>query len=257
MSVNWRRFTPPFWVGNSNLGKDGYFHRFRLKPYNYAGYNAWVSFKSLTQTNSLRQRTTMIRTLCLSLIAALAFCAQTNADFLIDDFVTLDVANDAATQLVYSAGGGDIFVEVSSTGGTVITNGSGYTATAFTTGDTFTVSYTWSTPTFDDLQGTSGLELASIPQGFAPDWNLDISLDGVTNAYSGSAIGAPGGSIALDTATELTFSYTWTAATTPVFGASGFFGSVGSAPLFATPEPTTFAMLGSVAVLGLVRRRRR
>jgi hypothetical protein len=199
----------------------------------------------------LDQEKLMIRKLALSLLAVLAFSCQANAEFIIDNFFTVDVENDAVATLVHAAGGGNIFVEASTTGGTTVSSapGAGYSFTGAS--NTFTLSYTWDVPTFDDLQSISGLELPIVPQS-AVGWNLDISTDGVTTDYSGPAISAPGTPpIQLDAATELTFAYTFSGA-----GLAGQFGGFGSV-LIATPEPTALMMLGSVAGLGLIRRRRR
>ena len=77
----------------------------------------------------------MIRKLALSLLAVLAFSCQANAEFIIDNFFTVDVENDAVATLVHAAGGGNIFVEASTTGGTTVSSapGAGYSFTGAST----------------------------------------------------------------------------------------------------------------------------
>lgn len=203
----------------------------------------------------------MKRIVLLALAAFLCLSGQSQAEFLIDSFKFVDnIANDGNGVLVHAAGGGNIYAEVETTGtmSLMATPGSGYTLTTPSAGDTFRITYTW-TPngtypggaTFDALQSISGLQLAPIPQAFI-GWDINIGLGAAGLGYAGPALGAPGATtINLDDATELEFTYTYNS------GLSfGQFGGPGS-PLFATPEPTGMVMMGSIAVVGLLRRRRK
>ncbi|MEM7783308.1 MAG: PEP-CTERM sorting domain-containing protein [Planctomycetota bacterium] len=197
----------------------------------------------------------MIRTLSLACVAALMFCGNASGIFIIDNFFRVDtVANDGITRLATPHGGGNIFAEATTTGATIFgaTDQQGYFVQAVNPGDTFTLTYTWDVPTFDDLQSVSGNQIAAIPQAFAGAWTLVIDGGAAGVLFNGTALGAPGVPIDIDTTDQLAFTFTWGG-----FGPGiGQFGGPGS-PLIATPEPTAALMLGSVIGLGIARRRRR
>ena len=197
----------------------------------------------------------MIRTLTLAVAAAFMFCGQANAIFIIDSFGKVDtIADDAVGRQIQTTATGTIFAEVTTTGFGIFgaADKAGYFYQAVAPGDTFTLTYTWDVPTFDDLQSVSGNEIAAIPAAFAGSWDLVIDGGAAGILYNGTALGAPGVPIEIDNATELSFSYTWNA----IGAGIGQFGGPGS-PLIATPEPTAALMLGSVLGLGIARRRRR
>ena len=196
----------------------------------------------------------MIRSL-LPAVAFLAFLVSgAQADFLIDNFTSLDTPNDAAASAA-NPNAGVITVEAFSTGG-ILQAQSANDLYAFSAvnGDNFTILYDWA-GLYEDLPGASiggkVERIESIPVstlfGSLGDWQMTISRGAAgtdtytasNNIYGESLIGAD--------ALSFTFEYSGAGSSVMLFGGAG---------LIATPEPTSFMMLGSVAVLGLVRRRR-
>ena len=194
----------------------------------------------------------------LALLFTVLLCSNAQADFLIDNFTVLDDVGGPAT----SIGSNGITVAVSdNTGTTTATNSDDdnnrYTFTANNVGDSFVVSYDFG-GIFDDLQSVSGNLLTRSPVSFFGDWTMTIDTGLGTPATFGPTIPTnlptP---IELDNATELTYTFTFNGG--DPFGAGFGFGTFGgpSNPLFATPEPTTFSMLGMAGLIVLFPRRRR
>lgn len=197
----------------------------------------------------------MIRSL-LPALATLAFLVSgAQADFLIDNFSNLDTPNDMAASAA-NPNGGFVTVEAFSSGGTLAIQPANdlYTFGA-TTGESFTLLYDWA-GLYENVPGASiggKIErIEDIPLGILfgslNDWVMTIdrgaagsnSYTASSNIYGESLIGAD--------QLAFTFEYTGAGASVILFG---------GADLIATPEPTSLMMLGSVAVVGLVRRRRR
>ena len=72
------------------------------------------------------------------------------------------------------------------------------------------------------------------------------------NAAASTILASP---IALDNATELTYTFTYDGGSPVGFGIGSLGGTANA--LFATPEPTAFLMLGTAGLIVLSRRRRR
>jgi hypothetical protein len=187
----------------------------------------------------------MIRSLFLSLAVVFALCCSANADFIIDDFNGVD-ADPVNMNGPFDMGSG-IFVDVTSSGGTAFSlDGFGYGVTGATGGDSFSVAYTWASNFGGNISSVLGNEIVSIPTAFSVlGWNTTVDTGAGAVAYNSGDV------IAMDAATQLTFSFT------SLGGPLGATGSFGGAALVATPEPTALMMLGSVAGFGLIRRRRR
>ena len=123
-------------------------------------------------------------------------------------------------------------------------------------GDSFTVKYDWA-GIFNDLQSTSGNELIASPISFFGDWTMTIDTGvGTPATYGPSLPTFLPSAIALDNATELTYTFTYDGGSPFPFGGLGSFGGP-SNPLFATPEPTSLIMFGTAGLVLLSRRRRR
>jgi hypothetical protein len=186
----------------------------------------------------------------LAVLCTMLFCCSAQAEFYIDNFTTLDAVGGGSTPI----GSNGISVEISNSGGTTTVDNSlqQYQFLATTAGDSFTVSYDW-TGLFDSLQSVSGNELSTIPVGLFGTWTMEVDTGASsTTIPATAALGSP---IALDNATQLDFTFTYVSGS--VFGFSGVTFGGASQPLFATPEPTAFFMLGTAGVILLSRRRRR
>ena len=193
----------------------------------------------------------LARSVALAL-AALVFSTPVQAEFFIDNFQVLDVANDASPTSLSSG----ISVEVSGPGVALDPSNDRYVFNAANIGDTFTVRYDWA-GVFDDLQSISGLELDRLAIGaFFGDWSLTIDTGISTHSFGPALPTILTSPIALDNATELTFEFEYTGGSPIPTGGVGTWGGL-SNPLFATPEPTGLLLLGSVGVVGLLQRRRR
>lgn len=194
----------------------------------------------------------MIRTLSLAVLTAMMLCSQASADFIIDDFQQLDLSNDGNATLVHAAGGGNIFLEVTSTGAADAVDGGGgtYVVSGGAANDTVTFLYTWDTATFNDLQSVSGNQLPAVPFGYVGSWSLDVDTGVGTTNFAVAPLGLFGTPIELDDATQLELTFTFN-------GGLNFaqYGGLAN-PLIATPEPTAALMLGSALCFGMVRRRR-
>ena len=200
----------------------------------------------------------MKRITFLALLLTGLLCSTAQADFFIDNFSVLDDVGGGAT----SIGSNGITVAVTDTIGagssTVVDDvNSQYQFTANNAGDTFVVSYDWA-GVFGDLQSVSGLQLTQSPLNFFGDWTLSIntgvSTSGPFDPTIPTFLGTP---IDLDNATELTYIFTYNGGSSlPLGFGFGTFGET-SNPLFATPEPTAFMMLGTAGLIVLSRRRRK
>ena len=192
----------------------------------------------------------------LPLLLTGLLCSTAQADFFIDNFSILDDVGGGAT----SIGSSGISVEVTDSIGagssTVVDDvNNQYVFTANNIGDTFVVSYDWA-GVFGDLASVSGLQLTQSPLNFFGDWTLTIETGDSTSGLldpTSSVLGP----IDLDNATELTYTFTYNGGNT--FPLNFGFGTLGgsSNPLFATPEPTAFMMLGTAGLIVLSRRRRK
>ena len=198
----------------------------------------------------------MKRITFLALLLTGLLCSTAQADFFIDNFSILDDVGGGAT----SIGSSGITVEVTDTTGTTTATAldaanSRYLFTPNNIGDSFVVSYDWA-GVFDDLQSVSGTQLTQSPVAFFGDWTLTIDTGVGTPASFGPAIptilSTP---IELDNATELTYTFTYNGGS-PLPTGFGTFGGPAN-PLFATPEPTAFMMLGTAGLIVLSRRRRK
>ena len=200
----------------------------------------------------------MKRITFLALLLTGLLCSTAQPDFFIDNFSVLDDVGGGAT----SIGSNGITVAVTDTIGagssTVVDDvNSQYQFTANNAGDTFVVSYDWA-GVFGDLQSVSGLQLTQSPLNFFGDWTLSIntgvSTSGPFDPTIPTFLGTP---IDLDNATELTYTFTYNGGSSlPLGFGFGTFGGT-SNPLFATPEPTAFMMLGTAGLIVLSRRRRK
>ena len=202
----------------------------------------------------------MKRITFLALLLTGLLCSSAQADFFIDNFSILDDVGGGAT----SIGSSGITVAVTDNTGTTTATvsdavNSRYFFTANNVGDSFVVSYDWA-GVFNDLQSVSGLQLTQSPLNFFGDWDLTIDT-GVSSTSFGPTIptilATP---IDLDNATELTYTFTYNGGGIPTPSGSVFgVGTLGgpSNPLFATPEPTAFMMLGTAGLIVLSRRRRK
>lgn len=200
----------------------------------------------------------MKRLTFLALLFTTLLCSNAQADFFIDNFSILDDVGGGAT----SIGSNGITVSVSdNTGTTTATTASddfnAYLFVPNNVGDALTISYDFP-GVFNDLQSVSGNLLTESPASFFGNFTLDIDTGVGTPVSFGSTVptilGTP---IELDDATELTFTFTYNGG--PTIGGLPAFGTFGgvSNPLFATPEPTTFVMLGMAGLIVASRRRRR
>ena len=203
----------------------------------------------------------MKRITFLALLLTGLLCSTAQADFFIDNFSILDAVGGGPT----SIGSNGISVEVTESIGPGSSTdaddaNSQYAFIANNIGDTFTVSYDWAGD-FDDLQSVSGLQLTELPLNFFGDWTLTIDTGGSTSDFDPTISTILSSTpIELDDATELTFTFTYNGGgisipSVPVFGFGSFGGP--SNPLFATPEPTAFMMLGTAGLIVLSRRRRK
>ena len=198
----------------------------------------------------------MKRITFLALLLTGLLCSTAQADFFIDNFSVLDDVGGGAT----SIGSNGITVAVTDTIGagssTVVDDvNSQYQFTANNAGDTFVVSYDWA-GVFGDLQSVSGLQLTQSPSNFFGDWTLTIDTGVSISAPLDPTISTIS-PIDLDDATELTYTFTYNGGSSlPLGFGFGTFGGT-SNPLFATPEPTAFMMLGTAGLIVLSRRRRK
>jgi hypothetical protein len=192
-----------------------------------------------------------------AIVCIAAFCGTANADFFIDNFTQLDDAAPGSTAI----GSNGITVEVTDTTGTGTATtfddvNNRYVFQTANIGDSFTVSYDWA-GIFDDLLSTSANELTESPVSFFGDWTMTIDTGvGAPASYGPSIPTILPSAIALDNATELTYTFTYDGGSPFPFGGIGSFGGPAN-PLFATPEPTSLIMFGTAGLVLLSRRRRR
>ncbi len=190
----------------------------------------------------------------LALLLTGLLCSNAQAEFFIDNFSILDQVGGGPTAI----GSNGITVAVSDNTGTTtatLSDSNRYSFIANNIGDEFVVSYDWA-GVFGDLQSISGLQLTQSPLNFIGDWTVSINT-GVgapveLNAAASTILASP---IALDNATELTYTFTYDGGSPVGFGIGSLGGTANA--LFATPEPTAFLMLGTAGLIVLSRRRRR
>ena len=190
----------------------------------------------------------------LALLLTGLLCSNAQAEFFIDNFSILDQVGGGPTAI----GSNNITVAVSDNTGTTtatLSDSNRYSFIANNIGDEFVVSYDWA-GVFGDLQSISGLQLTQSPLNFIGDWTVSINT-GVgapveLNAAASTILASP---IALDNATELTYTFTYDGGSPVGFGIGSLGGTANA--LFATPEPTAFLMLGTAGLIVLSRRRRR
>ena len=190
----------------------------------------------------------------LALLLTGLLCSNAQAEFFIDNFSILDQVGGGPTAI----GSNGITVAVSDNTGTTtatLSDNNRYSFIANNIGDEFVVSYDWA-GVFGDLQSISGLQLTQSPLNFIGDWTVSINT-GVgapveLNAAASTILASP---IALDNATELTYTFTYDGGSPVGFGIGSLGGTANA--LFATPEPTAFLMLGTAGLIVLSRRRRR
>lgn len=196
----------------------------------------------------------MKRFMPLALLLTGLLCSNAQAEFFIDNFSILDQVGGGPTAI----GSNGITVAVSDNTGTTtatLSDSNRYSFIANNIGDEFVVSYDWA-GVFGDLQSISGLQLTQSPLNFIGDWTVSINT-GVgapveLNAAASTILASP---IALDNATELTYTFTYDGGSPVGFGIGSLGGTANA--LFATPEPTAFLMLGTAGLIVLSRRRRR
>ena len=200
----------------------------------------------------------MKRITFLALLLTGLLCSTAQADFFIDNFSILDAVGGGPTSIGSNGISVDVTESIGPGSSTVADDvNSQYVFTANNIGDSFTVSYDW-TGNFNDLQSVSGLQLTQSPLNFFGDWTLTIDTGVSTSAPLDptipSFLDTP---IDLDNATELTYTFTFNGGSpSPLGFGFGTFGGP-SNPLFATPEPTAFMMLGTAGLIVLSRRRRK
>ena len=190
----------------------------------------------------------------LALLLTGLLCSNAQAEFFIANFSILDQVGGGPTAI----GSNGITVAVSDNTGTTnatLSDSNRYSFIANNIGDEFVVSYDWA-GVFGDLQSISGLQLTQSPLNFIGDWTVSINT-GVgapveLNAAASTILASP---IALDNATELTYTFTYDGGSPLAFGIGSLGGTANA--LFATPEPTAFLMLGTAGLIVLSRRRRR
>lgn len=190
----------------------------------------------------------------LALLLTGLLCSNAQAEFFIDNFSILDQVGGGPTAI----GSNGITIAVSDNTGTTtatLSDSNRYSFIANNIGDEFVVSYDWA-GVFGDLQSISGLQLTQSPLNFIGDWTVSINT-GVgapveLNAAASTILASP---IALDNATELTYTFTYDGGSPVGFGIGSLGGTANA--LFATPEPTAFLMLGTAGLIVLSRRRRR
>ena len=196
----------------------------------------------------------MKRFMPLALLLTGLLCSNAQAEFFIDNFSILDQVGGGPTAI----GSNGITVAVSDNTGTTtatLSDSNRYSFIANNIGDEFVVSYDWA-GVFGDLQSISGLQLTQSPLNFIGDWTVSINT-GVgapveLNAAASTILASP---IALDNATELTYTFTYDGGSPVGFGIGSLGGTANA--LFATPVPTAFLMLGTAGLIVLSRRRRR
>jgi len=200
---------------------------------------------------------TLIARFSAAAVCFFAFCGTVNADFFIDNFSQLDDVSAGST----SIGSNGITVEVTDTTGTATATtiddvNNRYVFQAANIGDSFTISYDWA-GIFDDLLSTSANELTASPVSFFGNWTMTIDTGvGAPASFGPSIPTFLPSAIALDNATELTYTFTYDGGSPFPFGGVGSFGGPAN-PLFATPEPTSLIMFGTAGLVLLSRRRRR
>ena len=188
-------------------------------------------------------------------------CNTAQADFIIDNFRILDDIGGSAT----SIGGSGITVAVSANfapsnnpngTSTVVADDDNdrYFFQAFNAGDTLVISYDFD-GIFNDLQSVSGNQLSTLPANFFGDFTTTIDTGVETLVFDDNVPSVLAPPIDIDDATELTFTFTYNGGSPVGFGVGTFGGTVN--PLFATPEPTAFLMLGTAGLIVLFPRRRR
>ena len=125
---------------------------------------------------------------------------------------------------------------------------------AFNPGDSLVISYDFD-GVFNDLQSVSGNQLSQLPTDFFGDFTTTIDTGVETVVIDTTVPSVLLDPIDIDDATELTFTFTYNGGSPLGFGVGTFGGT--SNELFATPEPTAFAMLGMAGLIVLFPRRRR
>ena len=190
----------------------------------------------------------------LALLLTGLLCSNAQAEFFIDNFSILDQVGGGPTAI----GSNGITVAVSDNTGTTtatLSDSNRYSFIANNIGDEFVVSYDWA-GVFGDLQSISGLQLTQSPLNFFGDWTVSINTGvGASVELDPTASTILASPIALDNATELTYTFTYDGGSPLAFGIGSLGGTANA--LFATPEPTAFLMLGTAGLIVLSRRRRR
>ena len=190
----------------------------------------------------------------LALLLTGLLCSNAQAEFFIDNFSILDQVGGGPTAI----GSNGITVAVSDNTGTTtatLSDSNRYSFIANNIGDEFVVSYDWA-GVFGDLQSISGLQLTQSPLNFFGDWTVSINTGvGASVELDPTASTILASPIALDNATELTYTFTYDGGSPVGFGIGSLGGTANA--LFATPEPTAFLMLGTAGLIVLSRRRRR
>ena len=190
----------------------------------------------------------------LALLLTGLLCSNAQAEFFIDNFSILDQVGGGPTAI----GSNGITVAVSDNTGTTtatLSDSNRYSFIANNIGDEFVVSYDWA-GVFGDLQSISGLQLTQSPLNFFGDWTVSINTGvGASVELDPAASTILASPIALDNATELTYTFTYDGGSPLAFGIGSLGGTANA--LFATPEPTAFLMLGTAGLIVLSRRRRR
>ncbi|MEM9480439.1 MAG: hypothetical protein AAGA58_12370 [Verrucomicrobiota bacterium] len=186
----------------------------------------------------------------LILIASFLACFSTaNAQFLIDNFQTLDTPNDFASTSI----GGGITVEVADNSGGTTPAGNAYSFLGANIGDTFVIRYDWSA-TLSIIFGDTDLSLETLPLISITGGNWAMTLDNGTGSpvlVPSAATGLPA-PIAMDNSTFFQFTFSFLGgATNPTLSVGG-----PGQTFTIIPEPTT-ALLGLVALPLALRRRRR
>ena len=199
------------------------------------------------------KRFSILALLFTALLFTALLSSNAQADFLIDGFSVLDDIGGPAT----SIGSNGISVAVSDNTGTTVADDDNdyYFLQAFNAGDSLVISYDWA-GVFDDLQSISGNQLEELPVDFFGNWTTTIDTGvGTPSVFGPSVPTVLATPIELDDATELTFTFTYNGGSPLGFGVGTFGGT--SNPLFATPEPTAFLMLGTAGLIVLFPRRRK
>lgn len=201
----------------------------------------------------------MIRSLVYSIVLSLTSAACCQADFVVDDFSVLAASGGPTIGLSSSL---SLTVTESATGTGITLFGTDdpnqlYVMGALTGSATDTASfnflYTWGGGNWQDLAGVefNSLRLDSLPLSSPnlSDWQVTADL-GAAGTITQSADNFS--SISLNNATQLSLTFDYAPAAGSGFSVLTFGGNN---PLIATPEPTSFLLMGSLSGLALIRRR--